>query len=288
MYQNLYLEQSLDLSTKIQHEYGTLVKTNDNGVKQAGFLVLWKTAMPSLLTEIGFLTNPNEEKVIGSQKGQDKIAQSIFLAFEQYKAEKEGSTYTPNSYDLSPLVLKTASDSVAVDTTGKNTAPDTVNTTQKTVKLDSIPAKQVTHVQDKTSHKGAAPNDSTALKIKKMQEAINANHSDTSSTKPEPQPSPDSTKQTTVISIDTAKIIYKVQFAVSPHPLSIHDSKYAAIPDIDMYVDNTTYKYTAGHCTTLKEATDLQTKLRSNGYKDAFVVTFKGNKRLVLPKTSTK
>ncbi|MFI5206169.1 MAG: N-acetylmuramoyl-L-alanine amidase, partial [Candidatus Paceibacterales bacterium] len=110
MYQNIYLTQSLSMSTKIQKEYTSMVKTNDNGVKQAGFLVLWKTAMPSLLTEIGFLTNPQEEKILGSQKGENEIAKSIFLAFEQYKAEKDGVAYNPSSYDLKPLVVSNMPD----------------------------------------------------------------------------------------------------------------------------------------------------------------------------------
>ena len=58
-------------------------------MKQAGFLVLWETAMPSVLIETGFLTNGTEEKYLASEEGQDEVAQSVFKAFKLYKEEIE-------------------------------------------------------------------------------------------------------------------------------------------------------------------------------------------------------
>lgn len=90
MYQNLYLEKSLKLASYIQEYYQSKSCRVDKGVKQAGFLVLWKTSMPSLLTETGFLTNPEEEKFLGSKEGQEYMALSLFLAFRKYKDEING------------------------------------------------------------------------------------------------------------------------------------------------------------------------------------------------------
>lgn len=83
--QNTFLYQSLDFATYIQHQFRERVKRFDRGVKQAGFLVLWRTTMPSVLIEVGFVSNPDEEKYLISEDGQNYIASSIYRAFREYK-----------------------------------------------------------------------------------------------------------------------------------------------------------------------------------------------------------
>ncbi len=90
LYQNAYLEQSLELASKIQNQFQKGAGRRNRGVKQAGFLVLYKTAMPSILIEGGFLTNSEEAKFLVSDKGQDHIALAIYRAFKEYKFEVEG------------------------------------------------------------------------------------------------------------------------------------------------------------------------------------------------------
>ena len=83
--QNTYLEQSLNYAAFIENEFETRALRKSRGVKQAGFLVLWQTTMPSVLIEAGFLTNPQEEKYLMSKDGQEYIASAIFRAFKNYK-----------------------------------------------------------------------------------------------------------------------------------------------------------------------------------------------------------
>ncbi len=83
--QNAYLEQSLKFANSVQTEFREKTSRYDRGVKQAGFLVLWKTSMPSVLIETGFLSNLKEEAFIVKPAGQDYIARSIFNAFSEYK-----------------------------------------------------------------------------------------------------------------------------------------------------------------------------------------------------------
>jgi N-acetylmuramoyl-L-alanine amidase len=85
--QNAYSEQSIDLASKIQVQYKDQVGRYDRGVKQAGFWVLYMTTMPSVLTEIGFISNETEEKYINSKEGQDNIASAIYRACSDYIAE---------------------------------------------------------------------------------------------------------------------------------------------------------------------------------------------------------
>jgi N-acetylmuramoyl-L-alanine amidase len=84
--QNTYLDQSLRFSSLIENQFVTTARRVDRGVKQAGFLVLWKTTMPSVLVETGFISNAKEEEYLRSEKGQLQLAQSIFKAFSDYKS----------------------------------------------------------------------------------------------------------------------------------------------------------------------------------------------------------
>ena len=78
LYQNSFLAQSLKLAALIQNQTEDYAGRYNRGVKQAGFLVLYRTTMPSLLVETGFLTNKTEEKYLLSDKGQTTIATSVF------------------------------------------------------------------------------------------------------------------------------------------------------------------------------------------------------------------
>ena len=87
----VFHRQSILFAEMIQKEFKRIGRY-DRGVKQAGFLVLYKTTMPSVLIETAFLPNPTEEKLIGSTEGQQKMAQSMFNAFVNYKNATEGKT----------------------------------------------------------------------------------------------------------------------------------------------------------------------------------------------------
>tara|TARA_B110000046_G_scaffold102206_1_gene109848 strand:+ start:3513 stop:4769 length:1257 start_codon:yes stop_codon:yes gene_type:complete len=84
--QSVFLDQSLSMASKVQDE---LLKegSRNRGVKQAGFLVLYKTTMPSLLVEVGYVTNPKEGANLKSTVFKDKIVNAIYRAFSKYKSE---------------------------------------------------------------------------------------------------------------------------------------------------------------------------------------------------------
>jgi len=83
--QNTYLKQSTEFASMIQDQIRDRVGRKDRGVKQAGFVVLWRTTMPSVLVELGFLSNAEEEKYLLSETGQDYLASAIYRAFRDYK-----------------------------------------------------------------------------------------------------------------------------------------------------------------------------------------------------------
>ena len=86
-FQNAYLLNSASLAAKIQDEFKNYVKRHDRGIHQAGFIVLWKTNLPSVLVELGFISNFDEEKFLKTKKGQNEIAQGMYRALRDYKKE---------------------------------------------------------------------------------------------------------------------------------------------------------------------------------------------------------
>lgn len=87
--QSAHLSQSISLSSKVQDQFRDKVQRVDRGVKQAGFWVISYTTMPSILVELGFLSNAEEEDYLNSELGKDYMASAIYRAFKIYKEEVE-------------------------------------------------------------------------------------------------------------------------------------------------------------------------------------------------------
>jgi N-acetylmuramoyl-L-alanine amidase len=111
---SVFLDQSISFADKLQKEF-TKLGRYDRGVKQAGFLVLYKTTMPSVLIETGFLTNPSEEKFLGDTTGQRKMASSMFTAFEKYKFELEGIDGKTTTTNTPVVAAKPAENSIPAE-----------------------------------------------------------------------------------------------------------------------------------------------------------------------------
>jgi N-acetylmuramoyl-L-alanine amidase len=86
MAQGRQMEHSISLASEIQRSF-MLSKRHSRGVRQAGFLVLKRTTMPGVLIELGFITNPTEERFLISKSGQAAYAQSICNAFTNFKKD---------------------------------------------------------------------------------------------------------------------------------------------------------------------------------------------------------
>ena len=97
MFQNAFLEQSILFAEKVESKIKVRAKRKSRGVKQAGFVVLKETTMPSVLIETGYLTNGRDEAFLVTNSGQDKMATAIFEAFEEYKLEVENYNFEPTN-----------------------------------------------------------------------------------------------------------------------------------------------------------------------------------------------
>jgi len=102
VWQSAYLEQSILLASYVQQFANAVAFREDRGVKQAGFLVLRETAMPSVLIEAGYLTNASEDEFLASEAGREQTALAIFQAFEAYKRHVETGKSSANVAATTP------------------------------------------------------------------------------------------------------------------------------------------------------------------------------------------
>lgn len=93
--QSRHLNQSISLAVDLEEELTTTASRANKGVKQAGFWVLWATSMPSVLVELDFICNPDAERFISSEAGQQKLAKAIFNAFRKFRESQRPATDKP-------------------------------------------------------------------------------------------------------------------------------------------------------------------------------------------------
>lgn len=141
--QNTFLDNSLAFASSVENQFSGQLSLLSRGVKQAGFLVLYKTAMPGVLIESGFLSNSKDEKFLLSDKGQESIAFSIYRAFRDYKHLREFGT--PSPVDTSKMrAVKESKPEIQ-----EPAEPEPVK--QEPVKQEALSSKVVFRVQFATS-----------------------------------------------------------------------------------------------------------------------------------------
>ena len=172
MFADTYLEQSLNFASKTQKQYANYASREDKGVKRASLWVLWRTYMPSVLTEIGFLTNPEEELFLGSEKGQDYIASGLFKAFREYKDEIEGTVKKYDDAIANRQPYKIAKEDsleqqkLKTNSTAKNTEKkDTAKSSTSTPKDEN---KHVANTNTKTEVKNTTATSAVIYKVQLM------------------------------------------------------------------------------------------------------------------------
>lgn len=160
--QDRYMEQSVELARCIQNQYTSHAKRQNKGVKQAGFLVLRETSMPSVLTELGFISTPAEEDYLNSVRGQQQLAQSLYNGFATYykKVKKHAAA---------PLVTANEAVETPAKTTPAEPLPETPTAEQPKASqpATATTAKPVFKVQIFTSPTKLKPTDKRLKNVQK-------------------------------------------------------------------------------------------------------------------------
>lgn len=130
--QEEHLEQGIAVASKIQDNFDKQLSRKSRGVKQAPFMVLHKTSMPSVLIEMGFISNKNEGQYLNSEEGQNEIAKAIADAIMNYKKEYYGGTSIENKIDKDDLRVERPKETATPAKKDSAKAPETKTPVTKT------------------------------------------------------------------------------------------------------------------------------------------------------------
>ena len=124
--QNAHLSASLAFAEDVAGAMAGGPIRHSRGVSQDPFWVLWRTAMPSVLIEVGFMSNPDDLAVMRSEAGRQGIADNIFKAFCVFKTRYDGSASIPPVEDVKPVVTPSGEPAVPAEPQHRNGPKDGV------------------------------------------------------------------------------------------------------------------------------------------------------------------
>ncbi len=253
MVQHAFLDQSIRFAQLVE-DHMAAARRRSRGVKQAGFVVLRQTTMPSVLVETGFLSNEAEEDFLLSREGQYTIARALAAAFGRYKAEVEGvgGVFAAVPSPSSPSEKEAASPAEAQVLQVAGHVARTEGT--------GAVAKQA------SSHGATAPK-AEMPEGEREENALIVPVEDLSARAPRPALPP--------------QLHYRVQLAASREPLSEAQWQQTGFT-IEVVEEDGLYKYQAGRFRSFREAFAARRQLQSRGFVDAFVVAYEGTRRISL------
>lgn len=248
------MERSVDLAKMIQNKVCATANRPDKGVHQAGFLVLRETSMPSCLIELGFITTPDEERLLNDDSRIDEIAKGIYQAFARYR----------NKYDTKSTSVPYRSSKVDDDDV-PSVVPVVYRKTkeerQDTIKRE-VPKREVVKRKKetvKTSKEDVKEPKKEALEMKKEEMKVK---------KEDPKKE----------SVDSNKPVFKIQILVSDRMLKAGDAHFKGEKESDYYKEGGMYKYTIGASEDYNEIYRLRKSLAEK-FPEAFIIAFKNGQR---------
>lgn len=244
LYQSQFMNQSLMLASNIQEEFSDYAGRYNRGVKQAGFLVLYKTAMPAVLIECGFLTHEPEEKFLNNEKGQGTMATAIFRAFKEYKIDMEAG-----------------GESSSPEPVGQEPRPDP--------RPDPVPPPVSKDTVIKTPVAETAP--------------VKTNPApDKTPTPPAPTPKP-VIKEPVVSEVANAAVYITIQIGASKNP-QVDNAKYNKMDGVRPVACSDGFtRYFIGSFQTVEAARKKLAQVKASGKSDAFLTAMNGNQRITIP-----
>jgi N-acetylmuramoyl-L-alanine amidase len=287
-YTSAYVIQSANLAVKIQEEYSRKAGRVDKGVHRQSIWVLWRTSMPSILTEIGYLTNPLEETFLGSAKGQEHMAMALFRGLRKYKDEMEGvkREYNDAFENVAAIENENLKAGSQKKTDEEQTDSEAVAVREKIDTPLSLGSRTAVNSNEKPPEKiNDSKNvdivieepDSGAVDPKAIAERYRTNTpagtNGSENTAAPPASTPAAVK-------NPVGVVFKVQFASSDVTLNLKQARFSEVSDADFYRERDVLKYTSGKFEQLKDAVAHKNHLRTKGFSDCFVIAVRNGKRI--------
>lgn len=238
------MERSVELARMIQRGVCDGANRPDKGVHQAGFLVLRETSMPGCLIELGFITTPDEERLLNNDNRVDDIARGIYEAFAKYK----------NKYDKSVSVPYRASDSEEVNLPKIVPDQEPAPKTRAVTRGEQSKREEATHEQPRRE-------------VKEVK-------------KPEPKrevKKPEQKKEVKKAEVADAPV-FKLQIFVGSRNLRKGDAHFKGETDYDSFQEGNLVKYTLGASTNYNEIYRMR-KEKLEKFPEAFIIAFKNGQK---------
>ena len=290
-----YLERSIEFASIVQNKFKTVAKRKDRGVNQGNLAVLYDSYMPSVLIEIGFLTNKAEEKFLHTSLGQSKIAEAIYKAIKSYKKRLEN-----NSIEIINET-KPTNNNVVKTNNGSNYYKIQIATSKKKIEAKSYNFKglpAIERVKVGSVYKyffGIANNIKEAKKLRlkavkkgytdafikkfifskdKDDSVYNLKYIDTNKTKKSTAKPKKSNNSKNV-----EGVVFKVQISSSPTKLALKSYNFKGLKNIERVKIGSVYKYYYGKTSDYNLIKQLNKEAKKY-YPGCWIVAIENGKRV--------
>jgi N-acetylmuramoyl-L-alanine amidase len=252
MTQDIYMDQSLAFAAEIQHQFNSRLENSNRGVKQAGFLVLRQSSMPSVLVETGFISNQSEANYLKSEEGQQKIALSILDAFRKFKAKKSGVNIPVAAESKSKHDNQNITVTPETELVSKNGSVEIMQDTNQNEKPVFVEEKVTSTHENKTDEK-------TDLKTEDNTTVSTASVNNTAT---------------------AANTYYSVQIGANTTPVDPVAQNFKGVKDVKREKTDKYYRYYVGKETSVENIKPILQKIKLK-FPMAFIVSFVDGNRII-------
>ena len=245
------MAQSVELAKFVQRRTCAAANRQNKGVKQAGFLVLRETSMPSCLIELGFISTPDEERFLSSSIGVSQLGYGIYQAFVDYKRKYDTQVSVP--YKAEPQPKEDVQIPAVVPEPVKQEVKQETKKESRKERKRRMEEEAKKAAEEEARKKAEETVDTVAVEKPAVVE------------QPVAAPAPSAP-------------VFKVQILASGSKLAPSSPQFKGVTGVDSYQEGGMYKFTVGASTNYNEIYQLRKSLLEK-FPQAFIIAFKDGQK---------